>query len=80
MYRPCLHCEGKTYDPDYCPEICQYGEDRRRLKELEEAATTIPVRCKDCADFCKGKCDNLLGLPNPYPDSFCSFGKRRGDA
>ena len=37
MYRPCSHCEGKQYDEDYCPEICTYGECRKRLKELEEA-------------------------------------------
>lgn len=36
MYRPCLHCEGKKYDKNYCPEICTYGEDRKRLEELEE--------------------------------------------
>lgn len=36
MYRPCLHCEGKQYDENYCPEICTYGEDKKRLKELEE--------------------------------------------
>lgn len=36
MYRPCLHCEGKRYDENYCPEICAYGEARKRLKELEE--------------------------------------------
>lgn len=34
MDRPCLHCE---YDPNTCPEICQYGKDRKRLKELEDA-------------------------------------------
>lgn len=38
MYRPCLHCESKKYDEDYCPEICTYGEARKRLKELEDAA------------------------------------------
>ena len=36
MYRPCLHCEGKRYNESYCPEICTYGEDKKRLKELEE--------------------------------------------
>lgn len=35
------------------------------------------VRCEKCESFRKGKCDNPLGLPNPYPDSFCSFGVRR---
>lgn len=35
MYRPCMHCDRKKYDPDYCPEICTYGEDMKRLKELE---------------------------------------------
>lgn len=37
MYRPCLHCEGKKYDKDYCPEICTYGEARKRLEEIEDA-------------------------------------------
>lgn len=37
MYRPCLHCEGKKYDKDYCPEICTYGETIKRLKEIEDA-------------------------------------------
>ena len=36
MYRPCLHCEGKKYDESYCPQICQYGETRKRLEELEK--------------------------------------------
>ena len=36
MYRPCLHCEGKKYDKDYCPQICQYGVDRKRLEELDK--------------------------------------------
>lgn len=25
MYRPCLHCDGKKYDEEYCPQICTYG-------------------------------------------------------
>ncbi len=37
MYRPCLHCEGGKYDESYCPEICTYGEARKRLKELEKS-------------------------------------------
>ena len=36
MYRPCLNCEGKRYDKDYCPQICQYGADRKRLEDLEQ--------------------------------------------
>ena len=36
MYRPCMHCEGKKYDENYCPQICQYGEARKRLNELEK--------------------------------------------
>ena len=38
MYRPCMHCDGKKYDPEYCPTICTYGEDKKRLDELEAAA------------------------------------------
>lgn len=41
------------------------------------ADVTEVVRCKNCEEFYKGKCKKMLGLPNPYPDSFCSFGKRR---
>lgn len=41
MYRPCVHCGNGGYDKDYCPDICTYGEDRKRLKELEDAALTI---------------------------------------
>lgn len=36
MYRPCWHCEGKKYNPLECPDICQWGWDRRRLKEFED--------------------------------------------
>ena len=63
--------------------VCGVELCKAIISRIDEAPTVdaVPVvRCKDCADFCKGKCDNLLGLPNPYPDSFCSFGKRRGDA
>lgn len=42
MYRPCLHCEGKRYDENICPEICTYGEAKKRLKELEKS---FPVPC-----------------------------------
>ncbi len=26
MYRPCYHCEGGKYDPEECPQICEFGE------------------------------------------------------
>lgn len=41
MYRPCLHCEGKRYDESVCPEICTYGEAKKRLKELEKCIEKI---------------------------------------
>lgn len=34
MYRPCLHCGGH-YDENECAQICTYGEERKRLRELE---------------------------------------------
>lgn len=49
---------------------------------IQDAPTidAVPVvRCKDCKEYYKGKCDSVLGLPNPYPESFCSFGERRSE-
>lgn len=67
MYRPCFHCQGKAYDPDYCPEICTYGEDRKRLKELEEAAAAAPV--------VHGKWVDRYGGKHAYPVFVCSVCK-----
>lgn len=36
MYRPCMHCEGKKYDPDYCPDICDYGCERQQSQKYEK--------------------------------------------
>lgn len=51
MYRPCLHCEGKKYDENYCPGICTYGEDKKRLKEWEGKLEKIE---NSNSDFTKG--------------------------
>lgn len=59
-------------------DIPMWGSVAAKMVENIPVADVVEVvRCKDCVSFCKGKCDNLLGLPNPYPDSFCSFGERK---
>ena len=55
------------------------GGARKLMEDAPTVDAVEVVRCKDCKEFCKGKCDNVLGLPNPYPDSFCPFGERRAD-
>ena len=77
MYRPCLHCEGKKYDEDYCPEICQYGEDRKRLKELENAVkhgrwivkkvngTDAVFACSECSREVEARND-YFGKPTEH--------------
>lgn len=43
------------------------------------------VRCKDCAFYDFGECDNYrMDVSDgahfyPYPDDFCSYGERRAD-
>ena len=44
MYRPCLHCEGKKYDKDYCPTICTYGEARKQLEASEHRHDDLIVQ------------------------------------
>ena len=65
------------------PAFARSYADLTDLRDILDEAPTVDavevVRCKDCKEFCKGKCDNVLGLPNPYPDSFCPFGERRTD-
>ena len=43
MYRPCLHC-GVRYDENECAQICTYGEERKRLRELEKEQNEYPVK------------------------------------
>lgn len=47
---------------------------------------TIPVRCKDCVNYCgfehckNGICDvDSVSKRAVYPDDFCSYGERRTD-
>lgn len=61
---------GKNFQRSFVEKIAE---------NLIASGVTIPVRCKDCEEFYKGRCENVLGLPNPYPGSFCSMGKRRCD-
>lgn len=79
MYRPCMHCVNGGYDKDYCPSICTYGEDRKRLKELENAVEV--VRCKDCKHYHDFEthfdCAHGYGIDYPHQDDFCSYGERR---
>ena len=43
MYMPCLHCGGH-YDENECAEICTYGKERKRLRELEEEEDKYPIK------------------------------------
>lgn len=38
MYNPCQHCKSEVgYDPEYCPQICTYGELIKDQAEHEKA-------------------------------------------
>ena len=63
----------------YYEDIFSMSVLKRIIGERKTVDAVEVVRCKDCKAFHNGKCDRLLGLPNPYPDSFCSYGERRTD-
>ena len=65
--------------------ISKVLESYRRavFEEIDNAPTVDAVevvRCKDCKEYYKGKCENVLGLPNPYPYSYCPYGERKNNA
>ena len=66
----------EDYEDDVFDEILGIEEE---IKSIPAADVAEVVRCKDCEEFYKGKCELVLGLPNPYPDSFCSFGKKQNE-
>ncbi len=38
---PVCIVNAKKYDKTYCPQICAYGWDKKRLEELEEQAEPV---------------------------------------
>lgn len=53
---------------------------------LIDSGVTIPVRCKDCVNYCgfehckNGICDvDSVSKRAVHPNDFCSYGERRTD-
>ena len=78
---------GKVQDEgrDYSDVVCSYPTSNGRLADyLLANGVTIPVRCKDCVNYCgfehcrNGICDvDSVSKRAVYPDDFCSYGERK---
>ena len=63
-----------------------YVENDALADHLIANGVTIPVRCKECVNYCgfehckNGICDvDSVSKRAVYPDDFCSYGERRTD-
>lgn len=73
--------------------LWEYDQMRMMRMSVEECTghliangVTIPVRCKDCVNYCgfehckNGICDvDSVSKRAVYPNDFCSYGERKGD-